>query len=320
MNGQELTAAYRRAYALTDRYMLEKAEKAVRELAAYTGAEYGTQSGQHSQSLIALGEWHQAAGEYPAAETLLAGVVQTRRRLYGSRHRHTAAALHSLGMVQLDRWQIEKAAGSLKQALDIFREQYGSTPHASTALALNDHACALSALGRTDEALGGFEASAAMHEQLFGMDHARTALAYTNAAAIYCRQGYTEEALSVLKHTLPVQRRCSGANHPRTAAVLTETAAVYSRTGRPAEAEACYRQASDGLFRLLGRHHPLYARSLYSFALHHLRCHRHREALALLTRALPVFADAYDEDSPLMQNLMRLTAMLVLREAADEAA
>lgn len=319
MKSTELTTRHQHDRQLIDDFKLADAKIAVQNTHDITQQTFGEDSPEHAQSLINLGNWHVANGDYAAAEPLLKQAVQIIRRhqLSGCLNTELADALQQLGNLYTHQARGEDAQKAHEEALPLYQAN-SEANQAKIALLFNDLASSYGNSGQPEKALELYERSAEQHEQLFGMEHPYTALAYTNVATCYRIQGHHTEALSILKSTVQIQQRCSG-DHPRTVHVLAELAAAHDAVGEFAAAEHVFQQAQEILLRCVNEHHAIFGRLLLRRAHHYVQQQQLDRALACLERALPIFLETFEEEHPAVHStIQNIVVLNIMKEQSEE--
>jgi len=190
MTPHQLKTQQQRHRQQIQNYQHQQLAQELQDTHDYTQHTHGETSPQHAQSLLNLGAWHTANGDYAAAEPLLKQAVHIQRQ-----HNHPnalAQALNQLAINQLHTAQAGEAQRNLEEALTL------ATEADLTAQIHDDLGNALYTQENLAQALHHYEQAAARFERLYGMHHPKTAQAYTHAAAVYRQQDHAQEALPTL--------------------------------------------------------------------------------------------------------------------------
>lgn len=301
-------------------FHLQECAEAVRQLHNETALRFGEDSPEHAQSLLTLGNWHAANGDYTAAEPILKQAVQIVRHHNhsGSLNELLVLVLRDFGRLCYDMYQVENAFKWHEEALSLQKTLSVNHNHVQLAAILCDLASDCFMLNQVERAQSLYEQSAAMYEKLFGMQHSDTARVYSHLAVVYRQQGYASEALSILKKTIEIQKDVLKYAHPRTAFAVLEYASTLDELGQTVQASTHYQEAIRILRRVVGEQHPLIARALLRYAVHHLQAKRPNEALPLLHQALDIILMTFDESHPVAAYIMQqLVVALVSSENED---
>ena len=304
MTPHQLNAQQQRHLSQIQNYQHQQLAQELQDIHNHTQQTYGETSPQHAQSLLNLGAWHTANGDYAAAEPLLKQAVHIQRQ--HSNPTALAQALNLLGKNQLHAGNGSEAQQSQQEALNLAHEaeqiahihdNLGNSYYVQENLA---------------QALHHYEQAAAQFERIHGMNHPQTAQAYTHAACIYRQQNHAPEALSILQHTVQTLERTATPHHPAIAHTHSELAATYDALQQYPKAAQHYRQAEQHLAQGVGTEHPFYAKYLCRHAYHHLQTHQPEQALALLHQALLIFMNTYEEEHPIIYNTIQNIVLLMM--------
>ena len=190
MTPHQLKTQQQRHRQQIQNYQHQQLAQELQDTHDYTQHTHGETSPQHAQSLLNLGAWHTANGDYAAAEPLLKQAVHIQRQ--HSNPNALAQALNQLAINQLHTAQASEAQRNLEEALTL------ATEADLTAQIHDDLGNAHYTQENLAQALHHYEQAAARFERLYGMHHPKTAQAYTHAAAVYRQQDHAQEALSIL--------------------------------------------------------------------------------------------------------------------------
>ena len=120
MTPHQLKTQQQRHRQQIQNYQHQQLAQELQDTHDYTQHTHGETSPQHAQSLLNLGAWHTANGDYAAAEPLLKQAVHIQRQ-----HTHPnalAQALNQLAINQLHTAQAGKAQRNLEEALTLATE------------------------------------------------------------------------------------------------------------------------------------------------------------------------------------------------------
>ena len=304
MTPHQLNAQQQRHRTQIQNYQHQQLAQELQDTHDYTQHTHGETSPQHAQSLLNLGAWHTANGDYAAAEPLLKQAIH----IYRQHDNPTtlAQALNQLGNNQLHTAQASEAQHSQQEALSLAREAE------QIAQIHDDLGNSYYAQENLAQALHHYEQAAAQFERLHGMHHPQTAQAYTHAAAVYRQQDHATEALSILQHTVQTLKQTAPAHHPSIAHAHCELATTHDALKQYPQAAEHYHQAAQHLAHRVGTDHPLYAKYLSRHAYHHLQTHQPEQALAQLHQALLIFMNTYEEEHPIIYNTIQNIVLLMM--------
>ena len=309
MTPHQLKTQQQRHRQQIQNYQHQQLAQELQDTHDYTQHTHGETSPQHAQSLLNLGAWHTANGDYAAAEPLLKQAVHIQRQ-----HNNPTAlaqALNQLGNNQLHADQASAAQHSQEEALIL------ATDPEQIAQIHADLGKSYYLQENLPQALHHYEQAAAQFEQRHGMNHPKTAQAYTLAAAVYRQQDHAAEALSILQHTTQILEQTAPAHHPSIAHAHCELAATHDTLKQYPQAAEHYHQAAQHLAHSVGTDHPLYAKYLCRHAYHHLQTHQPEPALAQLHQALLIFMHTYEDDHPIIHNTIQNIVLLMMMAGND---
>ena len=304
MTPRQLKAQQQCHLSQIQNYQHQQLAQELQDIHNHTQQIYGETSPQHAQSLLNLGAWHTANGDYAAADPLLKQAVHIQRQ--HSNPTALAQALNLLGKNQLHAGNGSEAQQSQQEALNLAHEaeqiahihdDLGNSYYVQENLA---------------QALHHYEQAAAQFERIHGMNHPQTAQAYTHAASIYRQQNHAPEALSILQHTVQTLEHTAAPHHPTTAHAHSELAATYDALQQYPEAAQHYRQTEQHLAQGVGTEHPFYAKYLSRHAYHNLQTNQLEQAIAQLHQALAIFLETYEGTHPIIANTVDNIIMLML--------
>ena len=266
MTPHQLKTQQQRHRQQIQNYQHQQLAQELQDTHDYTQHTHGETSPQHAQSLLNLGAWHTANGDYAAAEPLLKQAVHIQRQ--HSNPNALAQALNQLAINQLHTAQAGEAQHNLEEALTL------ATEADLTAQIHDDLGNAHYTQENLAQALHHYEQAAARFEQLHGMNHPKTAQAYTHAAAVYRQQEHAQEALSILQHTTqilettaPAHHPSVGTDHPLYAKYLCRHAYHHLQTHRPEQALTQLHQALLIFMNTYEDDHPIIHNTIQNIVL-----------------------------------------------------
>jgi tetratricopeptide (TPR) repeat protein len=172
-----------------------------------------------------------------------------------------ATLMHTMGNVYESLGLYDKAAGLLRDALEIRRRALGNE-HPDVARTMNLLASVLYDKGDYAGAEALFRQTLALQRRLLGNDHPDVAKTMNNLAGILGSKGDFAGAEALFRETLALQRRRLGNEHPLVAITMNNLASVLDDKGDYAGAEALYRETLALERRLLGNAHPDVAQTM----------------------------------------------------------
>jgi tetratricopeptide (TPR) repeat protein len=153
---------------------------------------------------------------------------------------------------------------------------------------LNNRGNMRNAQGRLHEALEDQRLAIAAKEKALGPDDPDVAISIGNVALYLDELGDTAQAAEYGARAIRIMEATLGPDHPLTAVVLTNQAEFLNRLGRYEEAQTPARRAL-AVFERETEPEGLYVTyPLMAIGLSHIGVGRHREAVALLERAMRI--------------------------------
>jgi tetratricopeptide (TPR) repeat protein len=264
------------AYLLAEEHEHGRVElEAVSELVYVVGHQQGNQERAH--------EW----------ATLTRALAKRRR----TDPRARAEALYTVGVVLVDRGELEPALVDLSEALEL--QQRAATP-ASTDIAnlLQLIGIVLMRQDRWEEALDHHQRALTIREQASGPNHPNVATALLNLGNVHRGMGHLQEALACYRRSLEIAESVLGPRHSYVAIAESSIGTLLDLQGEQEEALDHHRRALAIREALLGPRHRDLAISLGDLAAALQGQGRHEEALPLLLRALEIQQDVLDPRHP----------------------
>ena len=167
-------------------------------------------------------------------------------------------------------------------------EREGDQPN--LAMAKNDVAMTLRALGAYEESEALYRAALAIDRATIGEAHPDYAVHLNNYAVVVKAQGRFEEAERLYREALEVGKATKGTDHAQYAKHLNNLATVIEAQGRYSEAEGLLREALEVDRKTIGTSHPHYATHLKNLAGVLATLAKVDEARGLYEEALAVFS------------------------------
>lgn len=210
-----------------------------------------------------------ARGNYAAAETMAAELVEVQTKTLGASHPNTVAALTSLA-------SLYRKEGRLADAEKVFRDAYQrfetvlGPDHRSTIVAANNLGEILEKSGLYDEAEPFLREASDGTRKVLGDAHPATMISTNNLALLYEGQGDFEKAESLYNGAIAAASRALGDKHPDTLAVVNNLAYLLMLKQDWAAAQPLFARVIDGWSELYGADHPntLKARNSLARVLH----------------------------------------------------
>lgn len=183
-----------------------------------------------------------ARGDYRTSHRLAEAALSRCLGDYGATPRCVQMML-TTGRLAGESGEAARAERLAAAALDIVRRYLGEEHHYAGS-AYNNHAMALTRLGRLAEAEQDGRRAVEIARRALGPDHERTATAHNNLGTILSYEGRLAEAEAEHRIALSIQERVLGEDHQETGATINNLAAVLDTRGRTDEALSLYRRHS----------------------------------------------------------------------------
>jgi tetratricopeptide (TPR) repeat protein len=198
-----------------------------------------------------------------------------------------AALLNNQAKMLEDRGENEKAMEMYKQALAIYRLNFGNN-HQFVATACVNLAKSCVLADRIDEAETLISEAVAIDEHLYGADHPELVADLTVYAAILQQRGELEMAEKKMVRIIEICRKNLPQNHPHIAIGLSNLATLKLHQHKPQEAEPLLREAVAINRNCLGSEHPDLATRLNNLAMVLRASGKLKEAIELSQEALTI--------------------------------
>jgi tetratricopeptide (TPR) repeat protein len=214
------------------------------------------QSQRAARAAYALGNiaaaeirWADAATLYAKSATL----DPTHKHLFAAREFHWRTGEHKVALALGDPM--------ITAAINEFGD--GSNKH---AVALNEHALTLKAMGDYQSAEPMYKQAIAIDKVTIGEGHQDHAIRLNNLAALYYSAGDYLSAEPLFKQAIAIDKATIGEEHPEYAIHLNNLAELYRAMGDYPSAEPLYKQAMEIGKATIGEDHPDYAIRLNNLA------------------------------------------------------
>jgi tetratricopeptide (TPR) repeat protein len=197
----------------------------------------------------------QSDGQYKRAEELYIQVMESRRRVLGSKHPNTLASVSNLGLVLEGQGKYEEAEAIERRALEA-RERMLGREHPDTLTSISNLGLVLESQGKYKEAEAMHRQALEAREKVIGREHPDTLVSVSDLGLVLLSQGKYEEAEAMHRRDLEGSKKVLGREHPDTLASVSNLGSVLERQGKYEEAEVIQRRALEGYEKVLGREHP----------------------------------------------------------------
>ena len=177
---------------ITVRELLDRAARGI-------GQKFTGQEQTEAAIRLTLGRAYLALGEYPAAQEQLQRSLDLRKEKLGATHLDTLKAMHSLGVVYLERHKNDEAKLLLQEALAGFSSKLGGS-QIEAFITMQDFARAYHHLGRLEEAENLYKKALAGLQSLLGHDHRVALITMGYLAGLYQARGQYEQSTEQLLH------------------------------------------------------------------------------------------------------------------------
>jgi eukaryotic-like serine/threonine-protein kinase len=237
----------------------------------------------------------------------------------GADPREAAVALSAIGVMLLQKGELEEALAHQQRALAIFEEALGPD-QPDIADLLHNMGTVLLQQGKQDDALTHLRRARAIREQALGPRHPHVAHSLTAIGAVLIQQGEWEPALEHLRHALTIREEALGPRHPDVATSLNNIGAVLKQQGQRQQALDHFQRALDIQQEVLGDRHPRVAYPLNNIGEVLREQGKYDEALTYLQRALVISEAALGPRHPDVASSAANLGNLLLRQQRYEEA
>jgi eukaryotic-like serine/threonine-protein kinase len=237
-----------RGNSVTAREILDKASKDIRK-----GLPNDLRL--QAQMMNAMGTVYVNLGLYPQAESLFKESTDIRRRILGSEHPDTIAAINALAGVLENEGRYAEAEKLDRQTLEVGRRVLGSE-NLNTIETMNLLANVMDDEGNFVEAEKLDRETLDLRRRVLGPENPDTISSINNLANVLEDEGHFAEAEQLYRESLDVGRRVQGPDHPSTLGTMNNLGALMKDEGHYADAERLYRESLAIRLRVLGPDHP----------------------------------------------------------------
>ncbi|KAL6153466.1 hypothetical protein ACJQWK_11234 [Exserohilum turcicum] len=196
----------------------------------------------------------QSDGQYKRAEELYMQVMESRRRVLGSKHPNTLTSVNNLGSVLERQGKYEEAEAMHRRALEA-REEVLGREHPDTLTSVNNLGLVLESQGKYEEAEAMHRRALEAREKVLGREHPDTLTSVSNLGSVLSRQGKYEEAEAMHRRALEAREEVLGREHPDTLSSVYCLAHMLATLCDYKESLNLYNRACDGYSVVLGEHH-----------------------------------------------------------------
>jgi len=193
------------------------------------------------------------------------------------------SSVGSAGIAAYQRWDLNEAEKLFEESAKE-AEQFGSSDP-RFAIALNNQAMCLFALGRYSEAESLFKQALAIDQRIPGAGRSEVANILNNLASVQEKLGKYSEATSLYGQALVMVRENAPSDQLTAATVQFNLAELFAERGKYKDAEKLYRSVIATRQALLGPHSEPLAAAISEMASLRYYQHKYREAEGLYRQA-----------------------------------
>lgn len=175
------------------------------------------------------------AGDFAAADREIGPLLQATLQSLGPRHRETAMAWNTSGVIAWELGRLEQAQGDTARAVGIWRSPEGSS---SLHGGLFVRGMVLHAAGLHEQALDALRESRALRVAQFGASHALVGETDRMIGEVVAARGERVQAAEYFDRAVKLTRIGYGQADPRSLNAALSQARHMTRTGRLADALA----------------------------------------------------------------------------------
>ncbi len=250
-----------------------------------------------AMSLRNMAEWHNALGNYAAAEPLYQQAVNVWEIGLGPNHPGTAMSLSSLAEFYNSRGNYAAAEPLFQRALKITDKSLGPE-HPETAKRLNNLAELYRLQAKYAAADPLYQRALKIWEKALGPNDSETAACLNNLGLLYYTQANYAAAEPIYQRALKIREKALGPDHLATATSLNNLAELYRIQAKYAEAESLYLRALKIKETSLGPDHLATAISLNNLANLYASLSNYAAAEPMFRRALRIKEKSIGPDHP----------------------
>jgi tetratricopeptide (TPR) repeat protein len=239
--------------------------------------------------LATLGRSYHGIGDYDRAAELVEQALALREAHLDPTAPELHETLELLSIIAHDRGDFPAAIAHSERALALARAAGDDDAIAQYA---NGLGLSLDSGGRHAEAEALYREALETYRKGHADDDPEVAWMINTLAQSRWRQGHYREAMASWVQAEEIAREGLGTDHQDRAYILNNLAGARLRLGDPGGAEADWREALRILEGVFGPDHAATGRGMANLASALTAQDRHRDALALLDRAIPVLDEA----------------------------
>ncbi|KAI8491576.1 hypothetical protein Bbelb_307760 [Branchiostoma belcheri] len=220
--------------------------------------------------LLNMGDAWQKLGNHGEAKKCAEHALWVSKEFYGksAAHPKIATSLISLGRSCHDQADYQKAIRYFEEALSMYREIHGQTPHSDISVALSSLGLAFLHSGDHEQSLKYFEETMEMDMRVLSPPHREIATSRNNVGLALRQKGSYQEAIRYFKDALRMRKSLFGQNtvHPDIANSYGNLGSVWHEFG-DLEKATSYKELSLNMYRKIHAEdavHPVIAVALSS--------------------------------------------------------
>ena len=257
---------------------------------------------------LTIGDTYRQLAAYDKAENILGPTLALAHNLKPSDPAAVAGALHSLGLLSLDRAEFPEAKRLLREELEVNRQRGND---ANVVGSLINLSIVLKARGDLAEVEQLLNEALAINQRLHKTDDPSTATVLDSLAGLQFQSGNWSKAEELYRRALEMCERMYHGDHPDVSSALNNLGSVLSARGDAQSAETCFRRALEMDQRLHPGVHPDVARRMLNLGVAQHSQGKLAEAEQNLRKALGMFREFYPKGHPdTAATLIELQAVL----------
>ncbi|WAS96246.1 serine/threonine-protein kinase [Nannocystis punicea] len=196
--------------------------------------------------------------------------------------------LNILGLIYLDRGQLDEAEEVMEQILTIVREELG-VDELEMAGPLNNRGNLHYRRDRLEDARVCYQRALELFERILGPEHPDVALALGNLARLALDRGDLDGAERLGLRALAIREQTNGAESLEASHAQQDLGNIYRSRGESAKALELLERAAVGAAKALGAEHPEVGYALLSLGELHVQRGDFEKASRFYSRALGIF-------------------------------
>jgi CHAT domain-containing protein/Tfp pilus assembly protein PilF len=185
---------------------------------------------QEARNLLAETSRLSRAGKHSEALHSAERALEIRQKILGAEHILTAGVINTLGLINFDMGDTEKAENHFKRAMNIYEKLLGPD-NLDVAMPLNNLAVIYKVRGDFVEAETAYRRVLAIREKALGTNHNLVAAVFNNLGVLYRVRGDNAKSRNMYERALEIREALFGPDSLEVAPVLVNLGALNYYNG-----------------------------------------------------------------------------------------